>query len=68
MGPQESKKRPKTLQFSVELPLTEERSHALTAFVFVMKGPLSVERVFLGYYYQVIALFGQKDFYAIQLV
>ena len=67
MGPQESKKRPKTLQFSVELPLTEERSHALTAFVFVMKGPLSVERVFLGYY-QVIALFRQKDFYAIQFV
>ena len=67
MGPQESKKRPKTLQFSVELPLTEERSHALTAFVFVMKGPLSVERVFLGYF-QVMALFRQKDFYAIQFV
>ena len=67
MGPQASKKRPKTLQFSVESPMTEERSHALTAFVFVMKGPLSVERVFLGYY-QVIALFRQKDFYAIQFV
>ena len=67
MGPQESKKRPKTLQFSVDSPMTEERLHALTAFVFVMKGPLSVERVFLGYF-QVMALFRQKDFYAIQFV